>query len=111
MDDDLNTADAISAIFEIVSEANKTAAATGSGFSRETIEFTSDMIRELGGVLGLLGKNDESGIPDEVQNLLDERQEARAAKNWARSDEIRDLLREKGFAVKDTAQGQQLTCI
>lgn len=111
MDDDLNTADAISAIFEIVSEANKTAAATGSGFSRETIEFTSDMIRELGGVLGLLGKNDEGGIPDEVQNLLDERQEARAAKNWARSDEIRDLLREKGFAVKDTAQGQQLTRI
>ncbi len=108
MDDDLNTADAISVIFEIVSEANK-AITADSGFSKEIITFTIDTIRELGGVLGLLAEKDDDGLSDEIQALIDERAEARASKNWAKSDEIRDRLREMGIIVKDTPQGQQIT--
>ena len=108
MDDDLNTADAISAIFEIVSEANKSAAAADSGFSKETIEYTVSVIRELGGVLGLLQKGGNE-IPENVKALLEERKAARAAKDWAKSDALRDELRDMGYIVKDTAQGQQLT--
>ena len=108
MDDDLNTADAISVIFEIVSEANK-AITADCGFSKEIITFTIDTIRELGDVLGLLAEKEDDGLSDEIQALIDERAEARAAKNWAKSDEIRDRLREMGIIVKDTPQGQQIT--
>ncbi len=108
MDDDLNTADAISAIFEIVSEANKTINASND-FSKKTIEFTVNEIRELGGVLGLLQKKDDSGEDEIVSKLVEERRLAREAKDWAKSDEIRDKLREMGIIVKDTPQGQQIT--
>jgi cysteinyl-tRNA synthetase len=107
MDDDLNTADAISVIFEIVSEANKNI--TGKGdFSKEVIDFTVDTITELGGVLGLLSKKDDS-LDAEVETLIEERAKARAEKNWALSDEIRDKLKDMGIIVKDTPQGQQIT--
>ncbi len=105
MDDDLNTADAISVIFEIVAEANKQLA---NGLSKEAIECTISVIRELGGVLGLLAEKD-SALSDEINSLLEERAQARADKNWAKSDEIRDALREMGIIVKDTPQGQQIT--
>lgn len=105
MDDDLNTADAISVIFEIVSEANKQLA---NGLSKEAIEYTSALIRELGGVLGLL-REKEDALSDEVNALIEERAKARADKNWAKSDEIRDALRDMGIIVKDTPQGQQIT--
>ena len=107
MDDDLNTADAISVIFEIVSEANK-AITSGSGFSKEVITFTIDTISELGGVLGLLSKTDD-GLDSEVEAIIEERAKARAEKNWAKSDELRDKLKEMGIIVKDTPQGQQIT--
>lgn len=107
MDDDLNTADAISAIFEIVSEANKAITAQ-SGFSKEVIVFTVDTVKELGGVLGLLQKSEDGEISAEVKALLDERQAARASRDWAKSDELRDKLREMGITVKDTPQGQQI---
>ena len=105
MDDDLNTADAISVIFEIVSEANKQLA---SGLSKEAIEYPSALIRELGGVLGL-DREKEDALSDEVNALIEERAKARADKNWAKSDEIRDALRDMGIIVKDTPQGQQIT--
>lgn len=108
MDDDLNTADAISAIFEIVSEANKTVTIEND-FSKKTIELAVSEIRELGGVLGLLQKKNDSGEDAEISALLEERRAAREAKNWAKSDEIRDKLREMGIIVKDTPQGQQIT--
>lgn len=107
MDDDLNTADAISAIFEIVSEANKAITAQ-SEFSKEVIGFTVDTVKELGGVLGLLQKSEDGEISAEVKALLDERQAARASRDWAKSDELRDKLREMGITVKDTPQGQQI---
>ncbi len=106
MDDDLNTADAISVIFEIVAEANK-GLASGE-LSQEAIKYTSDTIRELGAVLGLLAQKDDA-LSDEITALIQERAQARADKNWAKSDEIRDTLRDMGIIVKDTPQGQQIT--
>ena len=108
MDDDLNTADAISAVFEIVADTNKTITAQ-SNTSKEVIEAVVALIRELGGVLGLLQKDIGSAVPADVQAMLEERAAARAEKNWAKSDEIRDALKEMGYTVKDTPQGQQLT--
>ncbi len=107
MEDDLNTADAISELFEIVGEANKKLTAENEP-SKEILDYALSMLSELGGVLGLLNKSDE-GVPAEVQSLLDERQTARAEKNWAKSDEIRDTLKEMGYAVKDTPKGQQIS--
>ena len=107
MDDDLNTADAISVIFEIVADANKMITAQ-SGTSKQLIQKVVSMIGELGGVLGLLERKEEV-TPAEVEELLDLRKEARETKNWAESDRIRDLLKDMGYAVKDTPQGQQLT--
>lgn len=109
MEDDLNTADAISELFEIVGEANKKLTAESEP-SKEILVYALSMLKELGGVLGLLNKSEE-GVPAEVQTLLDERQTARTEKNWAKSDELRDKLKEMGYAVKDTPKGQQLSRI
>ncbi len=108
MDDDLNTADAISVIFEIVAEANKTITAE-SGSSKEIIGYTADLIRELGGVLGLFVKDSKEDISPEIKAILEERKTAREEKNWAKSDELRDKLKEMGIIVKDTAKGQQIS--
>lgn len=104
MDDDLNTADAISAIFELVADVNKVITQNPA---KELCEKCATAIRELGSVLGLLGKKDEMEDED-IQVILSERAEARKAKDWAKSDELRDKLKEMGYIVKDTPQGQQL---
>lgn len=104
MDDDINTADAISAIFELVSDVNKVITQNPS---KEVCKKCADTIRELGAVLGLLGKEKE-GTDDDIQSIVAERAEARAAKDWAKSDELRDKLKEMGYIVKDTPQGQQI---
>lgn len=105
MDDDLNTADAISAVFELVTAINT---AVKDGSSKEFAEKSLALLMELCDVLGLLQQEEESGVEDEVQALVDERQEARKAKNFARADEIRDILKEKGITLKDTPQGVQI---
>ncbi len=104
MDDDINTADAISAIFELVADVNKIITQNPSA---EVCRKCSAAIRELGDVLGLLGKKKE-GTDGDVQKIAAERAEARAAKDWAKSDELRDKLKEMGYIVKDTPHGQQL---
>ena len=105
MDDDLNTADAISAVFELVTVANT---AVKDGATKEFAQKSLETLMEFADVLGLLqGKADEA-IDSEIQKLVDERQEARKAKNFARADEIRDLLKEKGITLKDTPQGVQI---
>lgn len=107
MDDDLNTADAIGVIFELVKEANLVFAEKGT--SSDAKEALS-LINELLNVLGLLvDKNDE--IPAEVLELAEQRAQARANKDWAKSDELRDKIKELGYAVKDTKEGAQLTKI
>lgn len=105
MDDDLNTADAISAIFELITAINT---AVKDGASREFAQKSLDVLMELASVVGLLQKDDEAVIDDEVQALVEERQEARKAKNFARADEIRDLLKARGITLKDTPQGVQI---
>lgn len=104
MDDDINTADAISAIFELVSDVNKVITQNPS---KEVCKKCAAAIRELGAVLGLLGKEKE-GTDDDIQSIVAERAEARAAKDWVKSDELRDKLKEMGYIVKDTPQGQQI---
>ena len=73
------------------------------------IQKVCDTIYELGGVLGILKKETEDQIPGEVQALLTQRAAARSNKDWAASDALRDQLREMGYLVKDTPQGQQLS--
>ena len=105
MDDDLNTADAISAVFELVTAANT---AVKNGATKEFAKASLETLMEFADVLGLLQAEEDSAIDEEIQKLVDERQEARKAKNFARADEIRDLLKEKGITLKDTPQGVQI---
>ncbi|MBO4991938.1 MAG: cysteine--tRNA ligase, partial [Firmicutes bacterium] len=95
MEDDLNTADAISAVFELVRDINT---AVKDGASKEFAERCKSLLDELTAVLGLLRHTDDGEeVDDEVQKLVAERQEARKAKNFARADEIRDLLKARGI--------------
>ena len=106
MDDDLNTADGIAAIFELVSDVNL---AVKDGSSKSYAKAALAKIKELTEVLGLFGgKDEEEGLGDDIQALIDERQAARKEKNWARADEIRDQLAAMGITLKDTPQGVQV---
>ena len=105
MDDDLNTADAISAIFELITVINT---AVRDGASREFAEKSLDTLMELASIVGLLQQDADKAVDDDIQALVDERQEARKAKNFARADEIRDMLKARGITLKDTPQGVQI---
>jgi cysteinyl-tRNA synthetase len=106
MDDDLNTADAITAIFELVTEINSS---VKDGASKEFAEKSLGILLELTKVLGLLEDiSPENDIDSELQILINEREEARKQKNFAKADEIRDILKEKGITLKDTPQGIQI---
>jgi len=105
MDDDLNTADAITAVFELVTAINT---AIKDGASKEFAEKSLALLSELTGLLGLLQEREESGIDGETEALIEERQKARAEKNFKRSDEIRDILKARGITLKDTPQGVQV---
>jgi cysteinyl-tRNA synthetase len=105
MDDDLNTADAIAAIFDLVRDVNTDVA---GGCSKEFAEKALALLKELCGVLGLLEQEIREEIEPEIQALIDARQAARAAKNWAEADRIRDELAAQGITLKDTAQGVQV---
>ena len=106
MDDDLNTADAISVIFEMVSEIN---VAVKNGASKSYAEEALRRIDELTEVLGIFRKEgEEEGLGDDIQALIDERQAARKEKNWAKADAIRDQLAAMGITLKDTPQGVQV---
>lgn len=104
MDDDLNTADAIAAIFDIVKEVNSNITAN-SNSSKEIIEFSHSLIRELGGVLGIAQKKKEDNLDSEIEELIELRQQARKEKNWKLADEIRDKLKNMGIILEDTPQG------
>ncbi|MEG2199733.1 MAG: DALR domain-containing protein, partial [Anaerovorax sp.] len=108
MDDDLNTADGISAIFELIKAINTH---TKDGASKEFAENCFQLLNELATVLGLLQDKEEDGVAPEIMSLVEERQEARKNKNFARADEIRDILKSKGLAVEDTPQGPRVVKI
>ncbi|MBS6510680.1 MAG: cysteine--tRNA ligase [Clostridiales bacterium] len=106
MDDDLNTADAVSVIFELVREINTL---TSENEDAALAEQCLGILRELLDVLGLWKEEDE--IPEEILALAEQRAEARAQKNWALADEIRDTLKQKGYEIKDGADGMKINKI
>jgi len=105
MDDDLNTADAIAAIFDMVSAINT---AVKDGASKEFAVEALARMSELTHVLGILEKKEDDEIGQDIKDLINERQQARKDRNFARADEIRDILKEKGYTLKDTPQGVQV---
>jgi len=104
MDDDLNTADAISVLFEMVKEINTSVGAV-SGLSKDLTGFCFNLLKELGGVLGILQKEREEKLDPMVEELIRQRQQARKEKNWKLADEIRDKLKGMGIILEDTPQG------
>jgi len=107
LSDDLNTADALTAVFELVRELNIMTADKST--SREQLQAGSDVFEELISVLGLLYERKEEAIPEEVMNLVNQRAEARKAKNFAEADRLRDEIKNLGYAVKETRQGVEIT--
>ncbi|MBR5358106.1 MAG: cysteine--tRNA ligase [Clostridiales bacterium] len=107
MDDDLNTADAITDIFNLVKVTNT--AASAEDVTGEALKTAADKIRELTGVLGIeLFGSEEEEIPAEITELVEARAAAKKAKDFAEADRIRDELKAKGYIVKDTPNGPQL---
>ena len=104
MDDDLNTADAIGALFELVRDANVTLNAQSA---KAAVQAAQDMLLKLTDILGLLMKK-EDGLPQEVQQLVDDRAAARKARDWKKSDELRDSIKALGYILEDTPQGQKV---
>jgi cysteinyl-tRNA synthetase len=101
MDDDLNTADALAAIFDLIRDSNGSLKPESS---KAAVKASLDMLMELSDVLGLLSKKEES-IDAEIETLIEERQKARKEKNWALSDKIRDDLKAQGIVLEDTPSG------
>ena len=104
MDDDLNTADAIAAIFELVKEINILATPEQKP-SKELLTFAKDLMLELCNVLGIPCEKKAEMLDSDIDALIQERQEARKARNFQRADEIRDQLKEMGIILEDTKAG------
>ena len=102
MDDDFNTADALAAVFELVKFGNTN---VQEGRSAEFAAHTLEVMTKLCDVLGLILDKKEEILDEEIENLIAERQAARKAKDFARADEIRGLLLDKGIELKDTREG------
>ena len=104
MDDDFNTADAISAVFDLVKYINTS---TDGESSREYLENLFDRLVRLTDVLGIIVDKEEEILESDIEALIEERQAARKAKDFARADQIRDELLAKGIILKDTREGVQ----
>ena len=104
MDTDLNTAGAIGALFELVRSGNYLLDESGSAADAK---LALDALDEMSGVLGILYR-DMTVLPEEVSKLAQQRAQARAQKNWALSDELRDRIISMGYTVEDTAEGQKV---
>ncbi|MGO0058723.1 cysteine--tRNA ligase [Brevibacillus fluminis] len=103
MDDDLNTANAITVLFDLTKEVNLYLRHENVG--KAQLEAYRDLFLELAAVLGLELEEDSALLDEEIEALIVERTESRKARNFARADEIRDLLTEKGILLEDTPQG------
>ena len=106
MEDDFNTADAISAVFELVKLANTAVSETST---KALVSYVKETIEKLCDVLGIITEKKEELLDAEVEALIEERNQARKAKNFARADEIRDTLAAKGILLKDTREGVKWT--
>ncbi len=102
MDDDFNTADAISAIFELVKFANSN---TKEARSKEFLQCLKDKIVTLSDICGLIVEKKQEILDKDIEALIEERQAARKARNFQRADEIRNELLEKGIVLEDTREG------
>ncbi len=102
MDDDFNTADAIAAVFELVKYANSS---VSSANTKAFIAAVREEIITLCDILGIIAQEKEELLDEEIEKLIEERQAARKAKNFARADEIRNELLEKGITLLDTREG------
>ena len=102
MEDDLNTADAIAALFELVRDIN---VKLGAQPARADVAAASELFEELTGVLGLLYDRKTGLLDEDIEALIEARTAARKAKNWAEADRIRDELTAKGIVLEDTPQG------
>jgi len=102
MDDDFNTADAISVIFDLIKDININ---VNNKSSKQLINYCLDIIKELGAPLGILQKSKKGNIEDYIQQLIEQRQQARKDRNWAVADKIRDELKDEGIILEDTPQG------
>lgn len=103
MDDDLNTADAIASIFELVRDINTNV--VGKTPSKALVEGAISVFDELTGVLGLVYNRKTETLDSDIEALIEARTNARKEKNWAEADRIRDQLKERGIVLEDTAQG------
>ncbi len=103
MDDDLNTADGIAAVFELVKDINTKI--LDKNVSKNVCETAAKVFDELCGVLGILYNRKSNDLGAEIEELIEKRQQARAAKDWATADKIRDDLKARGIILKDTPQG------
>lgn len=101
MEDDLNTADAIASLFELVKFSNSN---LNEKSSKKLVQISYDLLLELSNVLGILNKKDEI-LEDEILNLIEKRTMARKNKDFKLADEIRDMLKEKGIVLEDTQEG------
>ena len=102
MDDDLNTADAISVIFELVKYANVNVT---EGSTKATVELVLNTVTKLCDILGIITEKKKEILDSDIEALIEERQAARKAKNFARADEIRDQLSDMGIILEDTREG------
>ena len=102
MDDDFNTADGISVIFDLIKDVNVN---VNVSTSKELVEYVLGTIRELGNTIGILQKSTRVSLEDEISKLVDERQQARKDKDWPLADKIRKELDNKGIVLEDTPQG------
>ena len=102
MDDDLNTADAISVIFELVKYAN---ANVTEESTKATVELVLNTVTKLCDILGIITEKKKEILDSDIEALIEERQAARKAKNFARADEIRDQLSDMGIILEDTREG------
>ena len=102
MDDDLNTADAISVIFELVKYANVNVTEEST---KATVELVLNTVTKLCDILGIITEKKKEILYSDIEALIEERQAARKAKNFARADEIRDQLSDMGIILEDTREG------
>ena len=103
MDDDLNTADGVAAIFDLVKDIN--ISILDKEVSKNVCQTAADVFDELCDVLGILYNRKSNDVDADIEALIEQRQTARANKDWATADRIRDELKAKGIILKDTPQG------
>lgn len=103
MDDDLNTADGLSAVFELVRDINSLV--IGADVTKATVGYAANLFDELTGVLGLVYNRKTETLDSDIDAMIEARTQARKDRNWAEADRIRDELKAMGIVLEDTPQG------